>query len=260
IYFLIILTPIKDIQSFIPEEIKKAKNFLIVVAHPDDECLFFSPTILGLISRDKIAHVLVLSTGNSNGLGSIREKELKQSCQRLDVNLSQCTSLNLTDLQDNPNRWWPKENISELIDKYIKEYNIDLLITFDHGGISGHRNHKSIAFGVEYYIEKSFKTPLIYEISTAAFLFEFSSIIDLFRTTIKFLPRLFRSLFSTIFPFIFSPPNDHRILFVSSPFGYVKGLKAFHTHRSQMLWYRHIYTTFSRYMFINDLIKVSHYS
>ncbi|CAF3887461.1 unnamed protein product [Rotaria sp. Silwood1] len=155
----------------------------------------------------------------------------------------------------NPNRWWPKENISDIVDKYIKVYQLDLLITFDRGRISGHRNHKSIAFRIEYYIEKSSKTPLINEISTASFIFEFSSIIDIFRPIIKFLPRLFRSLFSTKFPFIFSSPNDQRILFVSSPFRYFKGLKAVHVHRSQMIWYRHIYTTFSRHMFINDLDK-----
>jgi len=257
IYLLIILTPIKNLQSFIPMEIEKTKNFLIVVAHPDDECLFFSPTILGLISRGKIGHILVLSKGNSLGLGPIREKELNGSCQKLGVDLSRCLSLNLTDLQDNFYRWWPKRNISEIVEKYIKQFQIDLVITFDRGGISGHLNHRSIAIGIEYYIANANRTPLIYQISTVSSLFEYSSILDLFRTIIKFLPRLCRSLFSTIFPFLFSPPNNQRALFVSSPFGYFKGLKAFHAHHSQVLWYRHIYTTFSRHMFINDLIKVS---
>jgi N-acetylglucosaminylphosphatidylinositol deacetylase len=114
-YLLIILTPIKNLQSFIPMEIRNTKKFLIVVAHPDDECLFFSPTILGLISREKIGHILVFSTGNSNGLGPIREKELNGSCQKLGIDLSRCISLNLTDLQDNPYLWWPKWNISDIV-------------------------------------------------------------------------------------------------------------------------------------------------
>ena len=257
IYFLILLTPIKNLQSFIPMEITKSKNFLLVVAHPDDECLFFSPTILGLISRGKTGHILVLSTGNSEGLGSIREKELNASCQRLGVDLSRCLSLNVTDFQDGSRRWWPKGNISEIVQKYIKQFRIDLLITFDRGGISGHTNHKSIAVGIEYYIQTADKTPLIYELSTVSTIFEFSSILDIFRTVLKFLFRLFRSLFSTLLSFLFSPPDSQRVLFVSSPFGYFQGLKAFHAHRSQMLWYRHIYTTFSRHMFINDLTKVS---
>ncbi|CAF1316366.1 unnamed protein product [Adineta steineri] len=257
IYLFIIITPIKNVKSFIPMEVEQSKNFLIVVAHPDDECLFFSPTIIGLVSRGKIGHILVFSTGNSEGLGPIREKELNGSCQQLGIDLSRCLSLNLTDLQDNPHRWWPKWNISDVVQKYVKKFHIDLLITFDRGGISGHINHKSVALGIEYYIEKNLKTPLIYRISTVTSLFEFSSILDIFRTLIKFIPRLLRSLFSTILPFLFSSPNDQRILFVSSPFGYFQGLKAFHAHRSQVLWYRHLYTTFSRHMFINDLTKVS---
>ncbi|CAF3793667.1 unnamed protein product, partial [Rotaria sp. Silwood1] len=145
-----------------------------------------------------VNHQLTMQLTEINGLGPIREKELKGSWQRL-------------------------------------VYQLDLLITFDRGRISGHRNHKSIAFRIEYYIEKSSKTPLINEILTASFIFEFSSIIVIFRPIIKFLPRLFRSLFSTKFPFIFSSPNDQRILFVSSPFRYFKGLKAVHVHRSQMI-------------------------
>ncbi|CAF4485376.1 unnamed protein product [Rotaria socialis] len=257
IYFLIVLTPIKNLQSFIPIEIKQTKNFLIVVAHPDDECLFFSPTILRLISDQKLGHILVLSTGNSNGLGPIREKELKLSCQQLGIDLTRCLSLNLTDLQDNPKHWWPQRNISEIVETYIKQFQIDLLITFDKSGISGHINHKSIALGIKYYIDNTDQTPLTYEVSTASLLFKFSSLFDILRTTIKFLPRLFRSLFSTLFPFIISQPNDKHVLFVSSPYGYYKGLKAFHAHRSQVLWFRHLYTTFSRYMFMNDLNKIS---
>jgi N-acetylglucosaminylphosphatidylinositol deacetylase len=257
IYLLIILTPIKNLQSFIPMEIENSKNFLIVVAHPDDECLFFSPTIIALTLRNKLGHILVLSTGNSLGLGPIREKELKGSCEKFGIDSSRCLSLNLTDLQDDPHRWWPRGNISEIVEKYIKQFQIDLLITFDRGGISGHLNHRSIAVGIEYYIANTEKTPLIYEITTAALLFEFSSILDIFRTIIKFIPRLYRSFFSTIFPFLFSPPNNQRALFVISPIGYFKGLQAFHAHHSQLLWYRYFYTTFSRHMFMNDLIKIS---
>jgi N-acetylglucosaminylphosphatidylinositol deacetylase len=256
IYLLIILTPIGNIKSFIPIAIEKSDNFLIVVAHPDDECLFFSPTIIGLLSRRKKGHILVFSTGNSNGLGPIRKNELKGSCERLGIDVSRCLSLNLTDLQDNPHRWWAKENISKIVEKYVNEFQIDLLITFDRGGISGHLNHKSLAIGIEYFIKNSDKAPLTYQISTVSFLFQFSSIFNIFPTIIQFLPRLFRNLFSTILPFLFSTPNSERVLFVNSPLGYLKGLKAFHSHRSQMLWYRHFYTTFSRHMFINDLKQI----
>ena len=36
----------------LPPELLGAKNLLIVTAHPDDECLFFAPSILGVLDRN----------------------------------------------------------------------------------------------------------------------------------------------------------------------------------------------------------------
>jgi N-acetylglucosaminylphosphatidylinositol deacetylase len=54
----------KDPRLF-PPALRQAKNLLIVTAHPDDECLFFSPSILGALSgsSDISGNLLVLSTG-----------------------------------------------------------------------------------------------------------------------------------------------------------------------------------------------------
>jgi N-acetylglucosaminylphosphatidylinositol deacetylase len=48
-----------------PPSLRRAKNLLIVTAHPDDECLFFSPSILGVLSGnpDIVGGLIVLSTG-----------------------------------------------------------------------------------------------------------------------------------------------------------------------------------------------------
>lgn len=245
VYILMIFPPLSHLQSFIPNGIVQSQRFLLIVAHPDDECLFFSPTILALIARNQLGHLLVLSTGNSRGLGPIREKELLESCQILQIDRDRCIILNRTDLQDNPSQWWPKDNISLIIDHYIRRFQIDLVITFDRGGISGHVNHRSIALGMEYYISRMDQTPLIYQLSTVSSVFEYTSIGDLIRTLVKFLPRLFVS------------STDYRVLFVNSPWKYLQALRAFHAHRSQVLWYRHIYTIFSRHMFINDLVQIS---
>lgn len=69
-------------------------NILIVTAHPDDECMFFGPTITGLRSLTKSRlHVLCLSTGNAEGLGSIRKKELVKSCQTMAIQASNVKSI-----------------------------------------------------------------------------------------------------------------------------------------------------------------------
>lgn len=49
----------------LPPELLAAKNLLLVTAHPDDECLFFSPSILGVLDRNRAIKggLLVMSTG-----------------------------------------------------------------------------------------------------------------------------------------------------------------------------------------------------
>ncbi len=42
---------------------KSAHRVLLVTAHPDDETIFFSPTISGLIAANKHVYLLCLSTG-----------------------------------------------------------------------------------------------------------------------------------------------------------------------------------------------------
>ena len=41
------------------------KTVLVIIAHPDDECMFFSPTILNLPRFCRTVRVLCLSTGMS---------------------------------------------------------------------------------------------------------------------------------------------------------------------------------------------------
>ena len=48
----------------LPSALQQAKNLLIVTAHPDDECLFFAPSILAVLdSTETKGGLLVLSTG-----------------------------------------------------------------------------------------------------------------------------------------------------------------------------------------------------
>ena len=58
-------------------------RILVVTAHPDDECMFFGPTLLALSHKN--VTVACLSTGNFDGLGSIRRVELDKSCRILNA-------------------------------------------------------------------------------------------------------------------------------------------------------------------------------
>lgn len=58
---------LKDDSRLLPSTLQEAKNLLLVTAHPDDECLFFSPTVLGLLGKYSKTKggLLVMSTGIS---------------------------------------------------------------------------------------------------------------------------------------------------------------------------------------------------
>src|ERR1700722_255868 len=57
-------------------------NILLLTAHPDDECLFFAPTLLALTPE---VFFLCLSTGDADGLGETRKEELFLSLDVLGV-------------------------------------------------------------------------------------------------------------------------------------------------------------------------------
>lgn len=66
---------------------QQAKNLLLITAHPDDEAMFFAPTILRLASRREIISLfhVCLSNGNADGLGELRKAELGHSLDILGV-------------------------------------------------------------------------------------------------------------------------------------------------------------------------------
>ncbi|XP_068326135.1 uncharacterized protein [Pyrus communis] len=61
------------------------RNVLFVVAHPDDESMFFTPTINYLTSRGHNVHILCLSIGDADGKGTTRKEELYQASAILKI-------------------------------------------------------------------------------------------------------------------------------------------------------------------------------
>lgn len=76
-------------------ESTQPQRVLLVTAHPDDECLFFAPTIFGLANGSQLNDAsqdgsigqnnenelfsLCLSVGDADGLGHIRKEEYEKS-------------------------------------------------------------------------------------------------------------------------------------------------------------------------------------
>lgn len=46
-------------------DVRSPKRVLLVIAHPDDECMFFGPTVLNFTgNKDCTLYIMCLSTGN----------------------------------------------------------------------------------------------------------------------------------------------------------------------------------------------------
>eukprot|EP00501_MAST-03F_sp_TOSAG23-6_P000016 GSMAST32.ASY1.ANO1.16.1 assembled CDS len=131
----------------------KTEDVLLLIAHPDDESMFFSPTLLNLSYQNVNVHVLCLSRGNYDGLGSIRERELVQACALFNIPKSRVSILEHPQLQDGPHSIWPPEVVSKQIENFFFS-NIfpKYIITFDNFGVSGHSNHISCSKGASYLL------------------------------------------------------------------------------------------------------------
>ncbi|KAM3854870.1 N-acetylglucosaminyl-phosphatidylinositol de-N-acetylase [Vipera latastei] len=208
-----------------------ATRVLFVTAHPDDEAMFFAPTILAFKSAS--LWLLCSSTGNYYQQGEIRKGELIQSCKVLGIPPSNVTVLDHRKLPDHPSTEWDVPLLAQLILSHIETYQINLVVTFDAGGVSGHPNHCSVYAAVRSLHSER-------------------KVLEDCRFLILETVNLFRKYIS-----IWDAPLSCRktpdVLFVVTEQEAELAKRAMHCHYSQLLWFRRLYVRFSRYMVINSL-------
>eukprot|EP00898_Chlorokybus_atmophyticus_P006824 jgi/Chlat1/7142/Chrsp57S06807 len=101
-------------------------NVLLVVAHPDDESMFFAPTLLALANDNR---------------AQIPEHRVKVVDDER--------------LQDGMRALWPEEVVAYYVATHVALCSAKLLLTFDGRGVSGHPNHVSTYRGVLQYAQAS---------------------------------------------------------------------------------------------------------
>ncbi|CAK8532329.1 unnamed protein product [Lathyrus sativus] len=126
----------------------RKRNVLLVIAHPDDESMFFAPTINFLTSRGHNVQILCLSNGDGDGKGNVGKQELYQACVSLKVPMQQVKIINHPDLQDGFGKVWNHSLLAKIIEEEITSHCIDMIITFDKYGVSGQCNHRDVHYGV----------------------------------------------------------------------------------------------------------------
>ncbi|XP_013875079.1 N-acetylglucosaminyl-phosphatidylinositol de-N-acetylase [Austrofundulus limnaeus] len=204
---------------------------LVVTAHPDDECMFFAPTIIRLVESNATVHLLCLSEGNYYNQGAQRRRELLSSCAVLGIPASRVTIINHRNLPDDPSAEWSVSLTSSAVVKYVSSHSINMVLTFDGRGVSGHANHVAIHKAVRHLASTG-------EVPKDCVLLSLVTV-GLFRKYISFLEL----------PLSWLLPSH--LCCVIGTQGYKRAKDAMMCHRSQLLWFRYLYIAFSRYMFIN---------
>ncbi len=212
------------------------KHVIIVTSHPDDECMFFAPTILGLQQLlGCTIHLMCLSNGDFYGQGKIREKELLNSCKVLGIDRENCTIINDECLPDDPNIKWKPEVITRYIKEEISKAKFHMLVTFDSNGVSGHPNHNAIYAAVRNMVNCH----------------QIPQDLQVFSLETTNILRKYVGIFDLPLSMLLSP------IYLAVSFSHVmQARQAMVCHKSQYVWFRRLYIFFSRYMIMNTLKPV----
>ncbi|EAW13118.1 PIG-L family deacetylase [Aspergillus clavatus NRRL 1] len=260
------------------------KRICLLIAHPDDEAMFFSPTVLALTKPELGNHlkILCLSSGDADGLGHIRKKELQESAKHLGLRSDSDVFI-----VDDPARFpdsitttWSDADVSSLLasafapglaDKNSPASSaprkrgaapaaapvatIDVLLTFDPRGISNHPNHRSLYHGAVHFLralmrdKAGYACPVtLYTLTTTNILRKYIGVLD--------APWTMATGALSFFTAAGGAKDDmpRRLMFVSSVEEYFQAQKAMvKAHKSQMVWFRYGWITLGRYMIVNDL-------
>ncbi|NXC23719.1 PIGL acetylase, partial [Campylorhamphus procurvoides] len=177
-------------------------------------------------------------SGNYYNQGEIRKKELEQSCCVLGIPASDVTVIDHRDLPDNPAVEWDTQLLATLVLKHIEAKNINMVVTFDAGGVSGHRNHIALYTAVRYSVLPWGATGGMWGLWCRVLVLQS---VHLLRKYLAFLDVPISCLL----------PSDE--LFILTQEETEQAKRAMRCHRSQLLWFRHLYVLFSRYMVVNSL-------
>lgn len=263
-------------------------RILLLTAHPDDECMFFAPTLQALVKapveqptfhHQKIfssaaykspttqVYSLCLSTGDADGLGETRRLELARSLDILGVESSDRWLVDHPELQDNITSQWDPTIIAEVVRPYLLQHKFTVILTFDFQGISSHPNHQSLPSGAAHLVKSLSQVnadtaPRLFTLVTVPLVSKYTGFLA--PTLVKLdllLPHQFKWLLIPFLRTFDATAGISRIgaqpVFVSGIPEYATALRAMYAHQSQLVWFRWLYVLFSRYMWVNEWVELA---
>lgn len=234
LFFIISLSIISNCYSFLANKRYFSGRVLFVTAHPDDECMFFGPSILNAVENGGSPCLLCLSTGNFYGRGKERILELVKSCLVLGIPASNLTIIDDKALPDDPSAQWDRDIVGRYILEAVVKYKITTVVTFDQFGISEHANHKAVRGGLWALLQEKVLgnegMKCVYELETTNRLRKYIGLVDVLISI-----AISRFVVCTGFR------------------GHLRIMRGMKAHQSQLTWFRILYMTLSRYVHVNTL-------
>lgn len=239
-----------------------------IIGHPDDEVMFFSPSIIELLKpkHNNEVKLICFSTGDSEdaSIGLIRSEELFKSARILGIDQS---NVEILPYQDGMNITWDALEVSKSLQSLIgTSPKLPLvLITFDSQGVSHHPNHISLYNGTlkffnTYYKNQKSKLGRLYLLKSLNFWEKYSFTL---LTNIELFFHHLSTPFYKLFNFninigFFQNISDKSSIQIYSDLNMLSVSYAAMTygHFSQMVWFRYAWLGLSRYLTFNYLIEV----
>lgn len=275
--------PYNSITSPTPLPIRNSTVYFII-GHPDDEVMFFSPSVVEMAKKKHNNHVKLVcfSRGDAvdESMGVIRTEELHNSARILGVDASDV--IVLEKFKDGMDQHWEESeirgalaeitNINQQKKKKQKQSPQNtVFITFDQFGVSKHPNHIALYHGTRSFFENDFKpfaknqhnTSRLYVLKSLNFwekyLFTLLTNVELFvdllsrfvlsnllkvNVNVSFFDQSVQKNCSSVR--IYSDLNMLSLSYAAMAYG----------HFSQMVWFRYGWLVFSRYLAFNNLMQI----
>ncbi|TPX46242.1 hypothetical protein SeLEV6574_g03316 [Synchytrium endobioticum] len=125
---------------------------------------------------------------------------------------------------------WCPHRIATLLATHIGLHRCTAILSFDGHGVSGHHNHRALYHGVKLHVADT-GVPAFALVS-----------VPLWR---KYIAHVDVCLLPA-----------GAIAFVASPEHVRLAVRAMKEHRSQMVWFRWLYVWLSRYMVVNQFVRI----
>jgi len=267
-----------------------ADGVLLVIAHPDDEAMFFAPAVTAVTTGGGNGarstppplplRLLCLSTGDADGLGQTRARELVRAAQELGVPEEHVTVLDDPRLRDGMRERWEARAVAEAVaaelgraakgrrtatttrrrgggggDNGSKGWAV---LTFDGWGVSGHPNHRDTSRGVVAMAaaQSGTATPnnihSVWQLRSEPLALKFLGPLGaVLGVLVAIALRLLSSALSSQ-----SSSSRGAVAVVPARTPVLDSLRAMRLHASQWVWFRWLFVAFSSYGWVNVLERL----